>query len=403
MPFFHCACCASSRAAGDDGAEPEPADISALLEMLASVPDPRGRRGRQYDLEFILAVCVVAMLAGAKNYREIAACAASMPQPLLRNLGARWDWFSARWKFPGAGTIRLALTRLDAAVLDKVTCDWILAQARKRRTGDGETEWVIAVDGKVMRGAWTGENEKVTMFSAMLHGDAVTIAQVRVPDGTNETTQVKALARAAGITGGESALFTFDAAHATRKTARAIAGNPSWDYLVKVKADKGALYAQARERIIPVLSQQPHDVMTDRSRGRVTTWSCWTAGADGMQFPHIAQVACICRETSDISGGKLTKHVSVMLTSGKPEKMTAADISKHARGQWEIENKSHYIRDTVYREDHGQAWTGNGPQALASLRNISIGLLRLKDTANIKEATELISHDMTRALRYMTT
>jgi hypothetical protein len=352
---------------------------------------------------FILAVCVVAMLGGAKNYREIANCAASMPQPLLRKLGARWDWFSARWKFPGAGTIRRVLTRVDAALLDKVTCDWILARARKRRAGDGETEWVIAVDGKVMRGAWTRENEKVTMFSAMLHDDAVTIAQVRVPDGTNETTQVKALTHAAGITAGENALFTFDAAHATRKMAKIITGNPLWDYLVKVKTDKGALYGQARERITPVLSQAPHDIMTDRSRGQVTTWSCWTAAAEGMQFPGVAQVACICRQTFDISGGKLTKQVSVMLTSRKPEKMTPADLNKHARGQWEIENKSHYVRDTVYREDHGQAWTGNGPQALACLRNISVGLLRLKHTKNIKEATGQISHDMTRALRYMTT
>lgn len=36
------------------------------------------------------------------------------------------------------------------------------------------------------------------MFSAMLHDGAVTIAQVRVPDGTNESTQVRTLAGAAG-------------------------------------------------------------------------------------------------------------------------------------------------------------------------------------------------------------
>ena len=33
--------------------------------MLASVPDPRGLQGKQYPLEFILAICVVAVLAGA--------------------------------------------------------------------------------------------------------------------------------------------------------------------------------------------------------------------------------------------------------------------------------------------------------------------------------------------------
>jgi hypothetical protein len=403
MSFFHCACCPSSHDACSESGKPEDANILSLMEMLESVPDPRGRQGRQYALVFILAVCIVAKLGGAKNYREIATCAASMPPSLLMKLGARWDWFSLRWKFPSTGTIRLVLTKIDAAALDRITCGWIFTQARKRRAGDGEIEWVIAVDGKVMRGAWTDENEQVTMFSAMLHEDAVTIAQVRVPDGTNEITQVKALAEAAGITAGESSLFTFDAAHANKDMAGAIGGTPGWDYLVKVKTDKPALYKKAKEKIISVLGEAPHHVMTDRSRGRIKTWSCWVTDADGIKFPHVAQVACICHETFEISGSKIGKEISIMLTSREPGKMTAADLSKNARGQWEIENKSHYIRDTVYREDHDQAWSGNGPQALASLHNISIGLFRLKNTNNIKETTEQISHDLTRALQYMAT
>jgi hypothetical protein len=41
------------------------ADISSLLEMLGSVMDPRKERGRQHEVDFVLAVCVVATLAGA--------------------------------------------------------------------------------------------------------------------------------------------------------------------------------------------------------------------------------------------------------------------------------------------------------------------------------------------------
>ena len=59
-----------------------------------------------------------------------------------------------------------------------------------------------------MRGAWTDENDKVTLFSAMLHREAVTIAQVRVPDGTNEITQVEALLDAAEIPEGMVAVET---------------------------------------------------------------------------------------------------------------------------------------------------------------------------------------------------
>ena len=83
--------------------------------------------------------------------------------------------------------------------------------------------------------------------------------------------------------------------------------------------------------------------------------------------------------------------------------MSAADINRHTREHWGIENKSHYIRDTVFREDHNQSWSGSGPHALASLRNLATGLLRMKNTASVKEATELIHMDRMLALRYMTT
>ena len=73
--------------------------------------------------------------------------------------------------------------------------------------------------------------------------------------------------------------------------------------------------------------------------------------------------------------------------------MTAADVNRHTRRHWGIENKSHYIRDTVYREDDSQAYSGNGPHALASLRNLTLGLFRLKNENAIKETTEWVCRD----------
>ena len=67
------------------------------------------------------------------------------------------------------------------------------------------------------------------------------------------------------------------------------------------------------------------------------------------------------------------------------------------------DNKSHYVRDTVYREDNSQAWAGEGPQAMASLRNLALGLFRLKKVNCIKETAEWVCRDRTRALLFMTT
>jgi predicted transposase YbfD/YdcC len=390
----------SSHACAAGAGNPEEADISSLLRMLAAVPDPRGLQGRQYSLGFILTICVVAVLAGAKNYREIGSHAADMPQELMKKLGAKWNWFKFRYGYPGKSAIRRALIRIDAAGLDAITCAWMFAHAR--RDAD-ESGWVIALDGKVLRGAWTDENDKVTLFSAMLHEEAVTVAQVRVPDGTNEITQADALLDALKIPGGESVLVTIDAAHTQRETAEAIGEEPGYDYLMTVKGNQPSLQKKVTEKILPLLRKAPCHVIEEHSRGRIKRWSCWITGAEGIDFPHARQAACIRRDVSEISGDRISKEYALILTSRKAGNMTAADANRHIRGHWGIENKNHYVRDTVYREDHNQAWAGEGPQALASLRNLTLGLFRLKNAGSIKETTEWVCRDRMRALQFMTT
>ena len=149
------------------------------MEMLMQVPEFRDARGMEYALAFILAVCIVAVLAGAKNYREIATVAAKIPPGMLRQLGAKFDYFKRRYRYPRKTTIWYVLTHIDAAELDRITGTWILAQARKRKDDDGKTEWIIAMDGKVMRGSWTDENDKVTLFSAMLQEEEIGRASCR--------------------------------------------------------------------------------------------------------------------------------------------------------------------------------------------------------------------------------
>jgi predicted transposase YbfD/YdcC len=291
------------------------------------------------------------------------------------------------------------LTRIDAAELDLVTGAWLFMQARKC----GKAEWVIALDGKVMRGAWTDENDKVTLFSAMLLREAITIAQVRVPDGTNEITQADALLDAVEIPEGEPALITLDAAHTQRETAESVAGRPGWDYLMTVKGNQPSLQREVFERILPLLREAPLHVMKERSRGRVKKWSCWITSAVDIDFPHASQAALIRREIFEITGDRISKEHALILTSRRPEEMTAADVNWHTRGHWGIENKNHYIRDTVYREDNSQAWAAEGPHALASLRNLALGLFRLRNENSIKETTEWVCRDRTRAIQFMAT
>jgi len=112
MPVSHAAAELSNTA----GAEGERNRVG-LLQMLGQLADPRSPQGRIHELAFVLGCAVVATLAGATNYRQLASEVADLPQSLLAELGARWNWFQGRFDAPSERTLRRVLQSIDAAEL----------------------------------------------------------------------------------------------------------------------------------------------------------------------------------------------------------------------------------------------------------------------------------------------
>jgi predicted transposase YbfD/YdcC len=374
-------------------------DISALLEMLGRLTDPRSPQGKRHELVFTLACAVVAVLAGAATFRQVGSQAADLPQSLLAKLGAKWNWFTGRHDAPSEPTLRRLLREIDADELDLIVGAWL--HERAHRDDDGLL--VIALDGKVLRGAWTDANDQLTLFSAMIHGKGVTIAQVRVPDGTNEITQVEPLLEGVATEPGQPVVVTLDAAHTQRETAEYLKGKRGFDYIMNVKGNQPTLQREVLDKCKPMVAGQPGHVVEERAHGRISRWTTWTADAAGIDFPHITQIACIRRDVLALDGVAVSKEYALVVTSGPADRVGPADLHTHNRGHWGIENKSHYVRDTVWQEDANQAYVGNGQQAMATLRNLALGLFRLNGIHKIKEATEWICRDRTRALPLLAT
>jgi hypothetical protein len=113
---------------------------------------------------------------------------------------------------------------------------------------------------------------------------------------------------------------------------------------------------------------------------------------DYLDFPHVGQVAMVERITTDligrvVKGRKGTTERVFLVSSLTPEKARPERLLGFNRAQWGIENRLHYIRDMTFDEDHSQIRRGNRPQAMASLRNAAISLLRLVGATNIAAAT----------------
>jgi len=85
------------------------------------------------------------------------------------------------------------------------------------------------------------------------------------------------------------------------------------------------------------------------------------------------------------------------VTSLTTAQASPARLADWIRGHWGIE-ALHHLRDTTFAEDASQVRTGTAPRAMASLRNLAIGILRARGDHNIAAALRRNARDATRVL-----
>lgn len=145
----------------------------SLLEALADVPDPRGRRGLIHPLPAILGLAVVAILSGCKSLEAIAQFGRDRGASLAHALGFR------RAKTPVKSCLSTLLRRLDPVALDAALARWL--------AGRHEAGWeVIAIDGKSICNSRDGEVPCAHLLSAYAPQAAAVLGQLRVDAKTNE-------------------------------------------------------------------------------------------------------------------------------------------------------------------------------------------------------------------------
>jgi hypothetical protein len=92
----------------------------------------------------------------------------------------------------------------------------------------------------------------------------------------------------------------------------------------------------------------PHHVTFDRGHGReeIRTTTC-TSDVASLDFPGVFQAFRIHRETLGLAGNPLRSETAYGISSLSSHQANPADIAALVRGQWEIENRAHYVRDVT--------------------------------------------------------
>ena len=138
--------------------------------------------------------------------------------------------------------------------------------------------------------------------------------------------------------------------------------SPSWS-----RATSPACSAPSHDKVSADCGSVPDHAATDRGYGRTVRRSLWVTSADGIDFPHAAQVMRIRRDTLDLDGHIVAREIVHGITTLNAVRGTPDVLAALARGQWGIESV-HWIRDTAYAEDANTGYAGNGPQVMATLR-----------------------------------
>lgn len=377
--------------------------ISALLQVFGGLIDPRSPRGIRHELASVLTITVLAVLAGARNFREAGDRAAELPADLLVASGARISPATGFPQPPSSATISRIVADIDAAHADARVGAWLaecVTAWRERHQQQPDlpdgVDWLdgLAIDGKVIRNSAGPGGINVKLFSALLHREQVVIAQIAVPEHTTEVTCVPALLDSVDLT---DKIVTADAAHTQDNTADYLVNTRNADYTLTVKGNRPHLLEAIAARMPRALAGSAHHTQQQITGGRRIVREIWVTDATGIDFPGAQQVFRIRRSVYDLAGNRLSKDIVHGITSLEASRATTGQLLTLVRDHWLIE-VNHWIRDVAWQEDHQHAYTGTAAHTMATLRNLALAILRLTGHRQIIRTLQRITADRSRIL-----
>ena len=369
-----------------------------LLDMLAEVPDPRNKKGQRHPLVSMLALTVVGLLCGQRSYTAIAKWARLHPD-LREALG-----FTAE-QTPAASTFHYLFRRLDITAVEKVLTQWTTQTLASLPISTSDLKG-LAIDGKTLGNSHTEDARRTHLLAALLHELGIPIAECAVSEKTNEIPVSIELLKAFDVSG---LVITTDALLTQRKFCQEILDRQA-DYCLPVKANQKQLYEDIRDLFEPLDETDPPEVNqrrfenlhaedgaslqtstdTEDTKGRITTrtLTASTLLTEHSDWPGLQQVYQYTTHQECKKTGHVKCYVQYGITSLTPQRASAKDLLKLRREHWTIENKLHWVRDAVFREDTSSVRTGVIPQVMAAMRNTAISVLRFAGHTKITDALQ---------------
>jgi len=312
-----------------------------FLKYFEDLPDARQRGKVMYPLDEVLLLCLLAVLAGAETFVDIA------------RFGSKKLAFLRRFRPFREGTpshdhLGDIFATLDAEHFQRCFVGWVSSLT-------GVAADVIAIDGKTLRRSHhkKGGKAAIHMVSAFAARQRLVLGQVKVAEKANEIVAIPKLLEMMDI---EGAIITIDAMGCQRAIAQKIVDQKA-DYVLALKGNQGSL----REDVELFVAEQKandfknttisRDETVDGDHGRIETRTttvihdvAWLQ--ERHKWPDLKAVVIVdsIREIGD----KIEQETRFYITSLV---LLANQLGPILRSHWAVENSLHWVMDMVFRDD----------------------------------------------------
>ena len=336
----------------------------SLITQLKQIPDLRHLRGRRHELWIILFLSLLGFLCGYQGYRPLASFCQNHESSLRRQLDLSDDQL-----LPSYSTFRrLFIQTLPEGWIESFN-HWAIATLPPLLPS------LLPIDGKSIRATSTGGNGGDQNFVSFvsLYSDQLGVLQIRMMENkkVSEIHVVQALLpQLPALPPGQC--FSLDALHTQTATVLAI-NETGQDYLIALKKNQLASYTEVEtlsQTQLPIAQVAQQDDSHGRQVHRTVELFDPTPTLKA-KFPQLAIVARVQR-----TGLRLQKQLSETVYYLSSRHWQAADLLKATREHWTIENRLHWVKDVLFKEDDPVRRDGHAPVNWAVLNTFAITLAR---------------------------
>ena len=304
------------------------AETTVFLAFFKDLPDHRQPGKVIYPLDEILLLCLLAVLAGAEAFTDIARFG-EKKLSLLR----RFRPFANGT--PAHDHLGDIFATLDAEAFRRCFVAWVSTLIKTPAE-------VIAIDGKTSRrsGSRKSSKEPIHMVSAFAARQRLVMGQVAVAEKSNEIVAIPALLDMMAI---EGAVVTIEALGCQRAIANKIIDKKA-DYIIALKGNQGTLHedvklfaAEQKAKNFEDATVSRHETV-DGDHGRIETRKytlihdvAWLQQRH--DWPGLAAVAIV--ESPRETASKIEPETRFYITSLK---LPAATVGPMIRDHWAIES-----------------------------------------------------------------